>query len=394
MFDSFQYGFRSHSSLSLPVLSNGYYTMGLDWLFRVFAPLAISTIAIEPDQGATGANGFHIFNAIHSAGRVFGSSLNHNGYGFFPAVIPEGTVLYHGSRLTKPPTDVQWLAFEIEHAETFAISKRQTRGGKAPVDGVKDESQKPLESEREEWNSRGYLQTYVAAKDLNVLYIDGMSAAKSKIGPLDSQDLILRGNKTGSWDDYMDEGPRARDICELITPWGYDGFVRMEIGFELVQCDFSNGLKLVDVTRTIMPDDFIGKDDLYLYLLARSISDQFDGLGKDRLRIDFSSMVSAYYYPIPVAGTDPERPGLHRLDAAPLKDLLEIQKHVESVSREPRRFTVNWQAVTDTVVSRFSERLSFMTSEAISNQQFVTDLQKLVLTYFDALIARGFARRI
>lgn len=68
-----------------------------------------------------------------------------------------------------------------------------------------------------DWNNRGYFHTYHTNRDLNLLYIDGMGAAKSKLGTLDSQDLVLRENKTGSWDVYMDEAGRANSICDTIS---------------------------------------------------------------------------------------------------------------------------------------------------------------------------------
>jgi hypothetical protein len=60
----------------------------------------------------------------------------------------------------------------------------------------------------------GYLHIYRTTRPLtNLLYIDGMSAGKTSMGTLDTQDLVLRnssdGNPTGG--DYV----RGQELCTL-----------------------------------------------------------------------------------------------------------------------------------------------------------------------------------
>ncbi len=80
-------------------------------------------------------NAFHIFNAIHSSMRQWGSSLNHNGMFFFPALIPAGTEFYHGPGESKPIEGMEWLAFEPEHAQQFAHRRFGRPPGGGPGDG-------------------------------------------------------------------------------------------------------------------------------------------------------------------------------------------------------------------------------------------------------------------
>ncbi|KAL9072367.1 MAG: hypothetical protein Q9157_005138 [Trypethelium eluteriae] len=213
-----------------------------------------------------------------------------------------------------------------------------------------------------------------------------MGAAKSTKGTLDSQDLILRENKTGSWDVYMDEDGRAKSICSLVAEWGLDGFVRMEIGFEVVHCNLEHGMDLVSMTRSFLLENQAGSDELQLYQLARAIRHQFDGLQADRLRIDFSGMISGFFFPINISSTDPDRPHLIRLAAASLDELIDIKSYLGDIlSRSrPKRFTVNWQAVVDMIVSRFADRLTLMASDKLSSENFINELEKFTLTYFDA----------
>ena len=212
--------------------------------------------------------------------------------------------MYHGSRLDQPPSGPGWLAFEIEHSETFAISRKWTPGEcrrlhagiRSAISAAHQPSAEYGPGDCSDWNSRGYFHTDRAYRDINLLYIDGMGAAKSRLGTLDSQNLVLRENRTGSWDVYIDEAGRANSICDMITEWGFDGFVRMEIGFEVVHCDFNKGMELITVTRSLLLENQLGSDELQLYQLARAIRHQFDGLQADRLASTFQqwSRVSSF----------------------------------------------------------------------------------------------------
>ncbi|KND91802.1 Uncharacterized protein TOPH_03461 [Tolypocladium ophioglossoides CBS 100239] len=351
-----------------------------------------SRTPIEPSHESARANAFHVFNAVHSAGRQWGSSLNHNGFGFLPAVMPRGTLLYHGGRQDQPPPGPEWLALEVEHAEMFSMSWKQQSGrfSSPRAGGGPGESgpgaQRPLtrsEGEDGGGNSRGYFHTYRANRDLNLLYVDGMAAAKSTFGTLDSQDLLLRENKTGSWDDYMDEWERAASICSMVTAWGFDGFMRVEIGFEVIYCDFSSGIDLASVTRASMPEGRMGTGAMLIYQLARAATRGYDGLA-ERLRLDFSGMVSGFFFPINISNTDPARPDLIRLGAAGVDELGDIKGYLHDVCLRPRRFTVGWQGIVDSIVSRFAGRLALMASETVSTDNFIDELEKVALTYLDA----------
>ncbi|KAF5017435.1 hypothetical protein F66182_10639 [Fusarium sp. NRRL 66182] len=361
-----------------------------------------------------------VFNAIHSAGRQWGSSLYHNGFGFFPATVPTGTMFYHGARQNQTPTGPEWLAFEVEHAENFARSFR-FKYGRKPFPGVRPppgngkpgkqkvmpgaemfreelrrRSEHELNNDRNEGgfdssdladdsppvNFRGYLHTYQTNRELSVLLIDGMSAGKTSMGTLDSQDLLLRENNTD--DGAMDEWHRALDLCDVAAEWGFDGFARVEIGFEIIKCNFSSGLDLVSMMRTELYDNMMGEHDLSLFRWARAVGERYNDIGGDRLRIDFSSMVSGLFFPINISSTNAERPDLLRLGAATLDELKDLKAYLKDVVHQPRRFTVNWQGVVDLVVSRYSKRLAFMTWESLSWHYFIDEIEAATLTWVDA----------
>ncbi|KAI8715854.1 hypothetical protein NCS52_01094100 [Fusarium sp. LHS14.1] len=377
----------------------------------------------QPDQASARERAHMVFNAIHSAGRQWGSSLYHNGFGFFPAIVPQGTLFYHGARQNVTPTGPEWLAFEIEHAENFAPSFRARPGDgrpRPPPPGKQPHGWKPQpepEEPRQELrrrrehdlngddtgrhgpgpgpgdgddedqpkNYRGYLHTYQAKRDLKLLLIDGMSAGKTAMGTMDSQDLVLRENNTKHNDGVWDEYARALDLCDIANEWGYDGLMRVEIGFEVIQCNFTTGLNLVSMTRTEMMENTIGMRQLSAYQWARAAGERYNDLGGDRLRIDFSSMVSGLFFPINISSTDAKRPDLMRLGAADLDDLKDLKAYLKDVATSPRRFTVNWQALADLIVSRYSKRLSTMLYESLPSKHFINEVEAATLTWFDAL---------
>ncbi|KAK2609088.1 hypothetical protein QQS21_002315 [Conoideocrella luteorostrata] len=326
---------------------------------------------VKPDHETAERNGHHIFNVIHSATRQWGSAMNHNGLSFFPVIVPRGTLLYHGAQAANRPSGAEWMAFEVEHAHAFAFNMESpTRNA---IKDANPPGQHPMFSVASKSDSnatyyRGYLQTYRAKRGLNLLYVDGMSAGKTNMGTLDTQDLVLRENKTlGKGDPLRNEYARAESICGILTEWGYDGLMRMEIGFEVIYCDFDKGLDLVMATRTALRGDPSFVANMNLFQWARAVSERYEGIGGDRARVDFSSMVSGYFFPINISSTDPARPDLLRLAAASPDELKDIKMYLEEVAKKPRRFTVQWQAVADMIVTRYAKRLALL---AAPNQPF------------------------
>ncbi|KAM0270352.1 hypothetical protein ACHAPA_003536 [Fusarium lateritium] len=336
-----------------------------------------------------------------------------------------GTTFYHGSRTNVTPSGPEWLAFDIEHAENFARSFRHRRGRGRPPQAKSSNDEvigtgeivPGSEEYREELrrrsddtvfrtgdteadisdeikgnegndpvNFRGYLHTYQTSRELNVLLIDGMSAGKTNMGTLDSQDFLLRENNTSG---KLDEWHRAFDLCKLASEWGLDGFVRAEIGVEIIKCDFGNGLNLSSVIRTELYDKTMGRFGLAMFQWARAVAERYDGVGSDRLRIDFSSMVSGLFFPVNISSTMPERPDLKRLSAATLDELRYIKEYLKDILRQPRRFTVNWQGTADLIIDRYSKRLALMAYRSLPLRHFIEEIETATLTWVDAPTTPG-----
>ncbi|KAK3904463.1 hypothetical protein C8A05DRAFT_42452 [Staphylotrichum tortipilum] len=310
-----------------------------------------------PSKAAAKENAFQIFNAIHSAMRQWGSSRHHNGMSLFLATIPPGVILHHGTHSPIPPPGPEWLAFDIEHAELFA---HPARGGGGPGGGKKPptlpppsppnpKQQHPLPVSSNPPVVHGYLHLYRTTAPLRLLYLDGTSAGNTPMGTLDTQDLLLRGNRsTPVWD----ERGRAADLCRLVAAeWGLHGVLRMEAGFEVIKCGAFAGDGMELVAANQRPG------------FVRAIARRYHGIGGGRVVVDWGSMVSGLFYGVDLGNPDESRGDLPRLVRVKDGELRGIRERVGEVVRERvegGNRVVDWQGVVDLVVARYADRLRYM----------------------------------
>nr|POF16321.1 uncharacterized protein CFP56_23839 [Quercus suber] len=383
----------------------------------------------------------HVFNAVHSSMRQFGSSLNHNGMSIFIATVSKDVELYHGTSSQNRINGTEWLAFEPEHALIFAKGRRGPPARGREVEGSASKSPghdrglldrelgfergtrpPPREGEvQPRWHAgnldqgvlttssqeslnwpydqhdtlkheQGYLHTYRTKHPLRLLYLDGQSAAKSKKGTLDLQDLVLlHDNPPPSGDDYptprarhplegterpanpevrdhhgpMGEAERADGLCRL-AQGDYqnriDGFIRMEGGFEIILCDFEKHLDVVHIAQARSAPGPPGKpmaqdrSDHFNYLKA--VAARYDGIGGERVTIELDDFISLFTYPDVVYFDNTGRP---RVDNSSADAISSIRSAiVDLVLTKQKIEPTNWQAVADMIVGRFSDRIEVL----------------------------------
>ncbi|KAI1102606.1 hypothetical protein F4804DRAFT_312443 [Jackrogersella minutella] len=347
-------------------------------------------------------NGPQIFNSVHDAMREFGSAFHHNGMSLYPAVIPKGVLLYHGTDTKEVPKGLEWLAFEIEHAEGFArgrwrhpndTDRKPRHPGPPPgppgppvVGGnmLLQDQDRPPKSPPFESNEAGHLHIYQAERPLNVVYIDGMAAGKTDMGTVDTQDILLGGNSSRlSWDDWS----RADNLCDFVRNWNIDGVIRMEPGFEVIYCDFTDGLRLISTNKRPSMDKPGSEDGMQIsgFEWARAASQRYNDIGSSRVVLDYSSVVSAFFYPINLTNPDPERPELPRLLGASAEELAVVREHIaESVARSISHIQapIDWQGVTDMIVTRYAKRLALI-SQTDSIDIIRAEINGLLNVYID-----------
>ena len=361
------------------------------------------------------ANANHIFSTLHSSMRQWGSSLNHNGMSLFPAIVPQGTILYHGTSTRDAVTGLEWVAFERDHALQFAHLYLAPTPGR-PVRCVKNveevhsdknrliflrNKQHILHAQRQWCNSDrvwifpGYLHSYSAKRNLRLLYLDGSAAATTDKGTLDVSDLLLLND---SQMRTSAEHDRARRLCEIsVKDWGgrIDGFVRMETGFEIIVCSFAKSLHLVEALRTEDIDDggtITERADVFYWL--RAAAARYNGIGGSppRVQLNYNTFLTAYSYALDVFQNGSTT--LPRLIAAPQNILEDMRRDLKSIIFQSDSFdkithsSCNWQAVTDMIVQKYANPLQYLvTSPEFDNSstRLAQELNYMLRPFFDTL---------
>lgn len=430
-------------------------------LLPLFGILGLpSALATAPNNEPI-KNENHIFNVIQDSMRQWGSSLHHNGVSFFLAGVPAGTQLYHGTSKANPVNGTEWLAFEPEHAMVFARPRRgppphlpPNDDDTEPEDGGHGELRKREHHDTDEKhhgppkaldeNESGYLHTYAAAKDLRLLYLDGMSAAKTSKGTLDSQDAVLF---SGLFDDSPSRGgqenERARLACEMAkTEWDdrIDGVLRMEAGFEIILCDFERDLTPVRITQVKQNseeqrgprnrkhgdrngprkdggdkhDDVHGlrkEDDGKRHgpggpggprgpphggpgngpdssRWMRAITARYNGIGGNRVSLNFNHFVTAFSSNVDLFQDNSTLPRLANLSPGG-RAFIRAEVTNLIMTHHPADFSEDWQAITDMIVTRYSKELSYFVSGSIDSIEHLQSEIERVLTPFIDYSERG-----
>jgi hypothetical protein len=303
----------------------------------------------------------------------------------FPALVPQGTLLYHGDCTPEVPPNAEWLAFEIPHAEIF--SRGSCIQLHSDIDRLSLLSTWALEQEeggddpprRPPDLAPGWLHIYQANRPLKLLYIDGMAAAKSDFGPMDTQDLLLSNDfNRSSWQ----ETERVQALCKEAVEWHIDGFIRMEAGFEVIKCNFSDGLDVLSTRRRPHADSPTMHGGLSLLDLIRDVSARYNGIDASRVLLDYSSMVSAYFYPTNLSNPDPTS-NLPRLLSSSPAQLSRMRSDLgDLITRSDPYTSIDWQGVVDMIQKRYSERLQFMATDPPLSS-FITTISALLNVFVD-----------
>ncbi|KAF8194742.1 hypothetical protein K438DRAFT_1587874 [Mycena galopus ATCC 62051] len=304
-----------------------------------------------------------IFDAINSLQQHWAHTRYRNGHSIIPGTVPVGTLLYHGRADNKLPSVPEWTSTDPEHSFPFAgDSDPDTNGTLAGC-----------------WHL-----TLVATRPLKVLYFDGSSAANIRDGgTMDMQDLIVWGKVDPErwWDDRR----RLDDLCAWGQQFGLDGFLRMEMDFEIMLCDFSQGVELVSsdylaamwlnyVTpplrrsrilrsdRLNSPDPGLAGDILTFEAIHAGMwHDQYPG--DTRVKLDLTGFVSFYDTSL-VSSLVSERTGTerwdHRAAGISASDLSAVKTRISEVLTSAGNNSgsgIDWQTLYRVVVDRYADRL-------------------------------------
>lgn len=355
----------------------------------------ITTANIEPP-----ANANHIFNAIRSTMRHWETSIHPIGMGFYLAAVPKGTRFYHGTGTPDPITGLEWLAFKPEHSLGFAhrSGQKHKRKPQSQSQSKQENSQKVLDPAQHHSapSTSGYLHTYATARDLRLLYIDGMSAGPG--GALESQDRILFNDTITDSTPLPDTGlggppneqRRAVLGCKMAREeWGgrIDGIVRTEGDFEIILCSFERDLELVRISQAKpqVPSRGGGHGrgprpgGKYW-----SLDNRFDELLGASVKVDFDHFVSVITYGLDLFPGNVSRP---RLGHVPSQQFEPVRRDIKDMvyAWTPSVHPFDWQAVADMIVFRYSDEIQRLAkgefSDAAALQEYVENLLEPFIDY-------------
>ena len=381
----------------------------MHWV-AVFAVVLATASAKELKSNAelNLVNANYIFNDIRDSMHQFGNSLNHNGMSIFLATVPEDTELYHGTSHPWRVNGTEWLAFEPEHALLFARGPMK-RPPKDPDDGDDGDyeyeyasarqlgrMQAVLDSrhmsssraQRPRDSKPGYLHTYRTKHDLRLLYVNGQSAAKSQKGTLDIQDYVLLPEPPrtipGEWLPF-DDLARARNLCRVASnEWQgeIDGVVRMEGGFEIILCDFLKDLDFVSSVQSnhlLEDDEEAATEQMFNYYKA--IAARYDGIGGGRVRLDYGDFITLYNHPSAIYFDESHLPRVDNTSTS----IPGLRDEVKGLATGRTSSTsTDWQAVTDMVVARYADRISYLASGSFSNlTKFRQEVDRALRPFID-----------
>ncbi|KAJ6454343.1 hypothetical protein C8R45DRAFT_1111968 [Mycena sanguinolenta] len=350
-----------------------------------------------------------IFDAVNSVLQHWPHTRYRNGHTIIPGTVPVGILLYHGRQDREIPSIPEWTSVDPEHSFPFA--------GDSATDA--------------NTTAEGCWQhTLVTTRPLKVLYFDGSSAANIKEGgTLDMQDLLIWGKV---------------DPARWGKEFGLDGFVRrafpifllvMEMDFEIMLCDFSQGVEVVStdylaawwsrhITPPLQRHTALSRDTLST---AASLSGPNDRIAADilrfetihagswhnqypgdiRFKLDLTGLVSFYDASL-APSLIPTRQGKERWDhrAAGISatDLAAVKARIgEVLAREPNhgRSGIDWQTLFHVIVDRYADRLETLayllnttTPETLAERARLIQTQlRIMLTPYILYTARPTADR-
>ncbi len=237
-----------------------------------------------------------------------------------------------------------------------------------------------------------------------MLYIDGTSAGKCDLGTLDSQDVLLLNAASESKGAFW-ERERADRLCKLATErWKgkIKGFIRMEAGFEIIMCSFSESL---DFVRSVKAGPFApsgsdpdgGTFHGVLWAWVKFVSARYDGIGGGRVKLDYDKFVTAYSHDLDLFGAGGDLP---RLGNSSKSSLNVVGADIDSMmqSWDPEKVLndncTDWQSVADMVVERYGELLKYLVSGSLMTAEELLSVLRPTLRAFIDSDARNTAAEV
>ncbi|KAH7910572.1 hypothetical protein BJ138DRAFT_1180191 [Hygrophoropsis aurantiaca] len=286
------------------------------------------------ESPAINATGNLIFETVSSLLQHWPNTRYRNGHTIVPGIIPPGTLLYHGTNKPYLPDTPEWVATDSEHAHIFCDGSEQ---------------------------SGCWQITLAPTRPLRILYFDGTSASKMEDGPMDSQDVVTWGEPKPDW--WFKERERITDLCDWGKAYTLDGFVRMEMDFEVMLCDFTSGVKIISALNlAVLPDDSNEQFSMFEAINAGKWHNRYPG--EERVQLDLTRLVSFYdigILPSLVRQRAEQERWDHRIFGADAADLMAFRRHLENtLTSQQQGSGADWKTLFRTIIKRYADKLELI----------------------------------
>ncbi|KAK7520557.1 hypothetical protein IWZ03DRAFT_438097 [Phyllosticta citriasiana] len=290
------------------------------------AGAAITTPIHQPD-GLHNAN--HIFNAIHSSLRQWGSSLQHNGMSFFLASVPEGTQFYHGRRSNETVPGLDDRHPDVGHLE------------KALVVDLR---------EHLPCISKADLGNMAASRRMMTITVNGTPPMPQTDNP--------------PWESQIPKRQRARRRRRR------------------------RRRKRVTQVEGRVPDERGPRGGFGDITYYRAVAARFDGIGGNRVQLNYDDFVTAYTYGLDLFHGE-QLPRLVNASNSILQTMradvtVLVLSHAPPAVHKKLPAPTNWQNIADMVVERYSTRFPDLLSSRIDSlEKLQAEVKAIHRPYID-----------
>lgn len=228
---------------------------------------------------------------------------------------------------------------------------------------------------------------------------------KIRDGPMDSQDIVAWGRIVPEWTGS--ERKRLQDLCMWGQQFSLDGFVRMEEDFEIMLCDFTEGVQVASFLNLVshgrgpggpprrppgrnpFPPSNVSSMGWDTVVQSSSWHNRYPG--DTRIHLDLSRLISFYDTSL-VPSLIPHRFNQERWDyriaGISDKDIKAVLSSLESELRKPQGGSsgIDWMTLIHVIVDRYAERLDMVRYLLNSTEHDTPTTTKLVYAQVEIML--------
>ncbi|KAJ7262776.1 hypothetical protein B0H12DRAFT_307465 [Mycena haematopus] len=181
---------------------------------------------------------------------------------------------------------------------------------------------------------------------------------------MDTQDLLTWGAVRPERADWTWEYTRLNRLCDTL---GFDGYVRMQLNFEVMLCSFTDRVQIQTLARLEDEPEFLHYQ--YTFIHSSTWYDHYPG--ETRIHLDPTHLVSLYdteLAPSLVSSRYGQARRDHRVLGIDERDAHAVLARVQAIPLHPSSSGIDWQALFHSIRDRYATRLEAL--QVVLNEDF------------------------